>query len=228
MSPAGPPVRRLPVAGDPSVDPPVNPLPRPAEAGERADVTVLLQAWRGGDRAAFDRLVPLVYDELRRLARAQIQRDAGQWTLQATALVHEAYFRLAGADVSWESRGHFFAIAARVMRQVLVDEARRRQAEKRGGGVRPMEWEPSDLGASASAQGGGPTEDAEAELLALDQALLRLAEVDARRAQVVELRYFAGMTIDETCGHLGLSHATVERDLKLARTWLACELRRGA
>lgn len=189
----------------------------------RAELTALLHAWQQGDRDAFDRLVPLVYDELRSLARAQLRRDAGQWTLQATALVHEAYVRLAGADVSWQGRGHFFAIAARVMRQVLVDEARRRQAEKRGGGARPVELAPFEGGA-VSPEGA----EAEEELLALDQALTRLAELDARRAEVVELRYFAGMTIEETSRHLGFSHATVERDLKLARAWLSRQLRRGA
>ena len=192
-----------------------------SEGSERSEVTVLLQAWQQGDRAAFDRLVPLVYDELRSLARAQLRRDAGQWTLQATALVHEAYFRLAGTDVSWESSGHFFAIAARVMRQVLVDEARRRQADKRGGGVRPEELA-QDAAVAMSAEG------PEADLLALDEALTSLAALDARRAEVVELRYFAGMTIEETSRHLGFSHATVERDLKLARAWLSRRLRRGA
>lgn len=197
----------------------VEATPRPAGA----EVTVLLQAWQQGDRAAFDRLVPLVYDELRSLARAQLRRDAGQWTLQATALVHEAYFRLAGAEIHWEGRSHFFAIAARVMRQVLVDEARRRQAEKRGGGVRPLE-----LIAGAAVEEAAKGAEAEEDLLALDAALVRLAELDSRRAQVVELRYFAGMTIEETGRHLGLSHATVERDLKLARAWLARQLRRSA
>lgn len=197
----------------------VEATPRPAGA----EVTVLLQAWQQGDRAAFDRLVPLVYDELRSLARAQLRRDAGQWTLQATALVHEAYFRLAGAEIHWEGRSHFFAIAARVMRQVLVDEARRRQAEKRGGGVRPLE-----LIAGAAVEEAAKGAEAEEDLLALDAALVRLAELDSRRAQVVELRYFAGMTIEETGRHLGLSHATVERDLKLARAWLARQLRRNA
>lgn len=197
----------------------VEATPRPAGA----EVTVLLQAWQQGDRAAFDRLVPLVYDELRSLARAQLRRDAGQWTLQATALVHEAYFRLAGAEIDWEGRSHFFAIAARVMRQVLVDEARRRQAEKRGGGVRPLE-----LIAGAAVEEAAKGAEAEEDLLALDAALVRLAQLDSRRAQVVELRYFAGMTIEETGRHLGLSHATVERDLKLARAWLARQLRRNA
>ena len=195
-----------------------------SEGSERSEVTVLLQAWQQGDRAAFDRLVPLVYDELRGLARAQLRRDAGQWTLQATALVHEAYFRLAGTDVSWESSGHFFAIAARVMRQVLVDEARRRQADKRGGGVRPEELAQD----AASFSNIASTEGPEADLLALDEALTSLAALDARRAEVVELRYFAGMTIEETSRQLGFSHATVERDLKLARAWLSRRLRRGA
>lgn len=187
-----------------------------------SEVTSLLHAWQQGDQDAFDRLVPLVYDELRSLARAQLRRDAGQWTLQATALVHEAYVRLAGTEISWESSGHFFAIAAKVMRQVLVDEARRRQAEKRGSGVRPL-----DLAAGAMSAVSPEGAEAEEDLLALDQALTRLAELDARRAEVVELRYFAGMTIEETSQVLGRSHATVERDLKLARAWLSRQLRRG-
>lgn len=199
-----------------SEDPPAEAVPRP----DWAEVTVLLRAWQEGDREAFDRLVPLVYEELRSLARAQLRRDAGQWTLQATALVHEAYFRLAGAEIRWEGRSHFFAIAARVMRQVLVDEARRRHAEKRGGGARPLE-----LVAGSAVEDAGKGAEPEENLLALDAALLRLAELDGRRAQVVELRYFGGLTIEETGRHLGLSHATVERDLKLARAWLARQLR---
>lgn len=203
--------------------------PRRAFDPKRSEVTLLLAAWQKGDRDAFDRLVPLVYDELRRLARSQLRRDAGQWTLQATALVHETYLRLAGADVTWEGRDHFFSIAARVMRQVLVDEARRRQADKRGGGVRPLELE-AGFQASDPRQGGqggygGYADGAEAELLALDQALTELAALDERRARVVELRYFAGMTIEETARVLALSHATIERDLKLARAWLLRQLR---
>ena len=197
--------------------------PRRAIDPKRSEVTLLLAAWQKGDRDAFDRLVPLVYDELRRLARSQLRRDAGQWTLQATALVHETYLRLAGADVTWEGRDHFFSIAARVMRQVLVDEARRRQADKRGGGIRPLELE---AGFHASdPRCGSHGDGAEAELLALDQALTELATLDPRRARVVELRYFAGMTIEETARVLALSHATIERDLKLARAWLLHQLR---
>src|SRR5262245_26427209 len=176
-------------------------------------VTHLLLAWREGDRGAFDRLVPMVYAELRRLAHRYMQGERSGHLLQTTALVHEAYFRLVGLDRDWEGRGHFFAVAAQVMRQILVDFARRRGAGKRGGGAVAV---PLDEAAIS-------LERAE-ELIRLDDALQALARLDERKARIVELRFFGGLTIEETAEVLGLSHATVERDLKLARAWLQREM----
>ena len=184
------------------------------------DVTRLLHRWRDGDSSAFDRLFPLVYQELRRLARSKMFWERGSRTLQTTALVHEAYLRLVDTDIDWDGRSHFLSIAARVMRQVLVDEARRRRADKRGSGERPL-----TLGALDRELMQDP--DPVTRLLALDQALSLLVERDHRRSKVVELRYFAGLTIAETGRVLGLSHATVERDLKLGLAWLAREMNRG-
>ena len=179
-------------------------------------VTRLLLEWRDGDAQALDELAPIVYDELRRLARRYMRRERAGHTLQTTALVHEAYLRLVGEDVAWEGRDHFFAIAATVMRRILVEFARRRQAEKRGGGVEDVplhEVDRSPTPATAS----GP----DAELLALDVALEQLASIDERKSRIVELRFFGGMTIDETACVLGVSHATVERDFKMAKAWLS-------
>ena len=176
-------------------------------------ITHLLLAWREGDRGAFDRLVPVVYAELRRLAHRYMQGERAGHLLQTTALVHEAYFRLVGLDRDWEGRRHFFAVAAQVMRQVLVDFARRREAGKRGGGAVVVPLEEASLS----------LERAE-ELIRLDDALQALAQLDARKARIVELRFFGGLTIEETAEVLGLSHATVERDLKLAKAWLQREM----
>ncbi len=190
-------------------------------AAERTDVTRLLLLWRDGDPSAFDRLFPLVYQELRRLAHGKMLWEQGSRTLQTTALVHEAYLRLVDANVDWEGRSHFLSIAARVMRQVLVDEARRRRADKRGSGERPLTLGELDR---QWVQDPDPVN----RLLALDQAMSRLVGRDPRRSKVVELRFFGGLTIAETGKVLGLSHATVERDLKLGLAWLAREMSRGA
>jgi RNA polymerase sigma factor (TIGR02999 family) len=185
---------------------------------ESPNVTDLLVAWRDGDRAALDRLVPLVYAELRRLAHAHLRGERLGDPLQTTALVNETYLRLVDAPrVSWQNRAHFFAVAAQIMRHVLVDAARARGAKKRGGGIRML---PLDEARAAAAAG-------EVDLLALDEALEALAQVDARKTRVVELRYFAGLNLEDTAVALGVSVDTVMRDWKMARLFLLRELRRA-
>lgn len=184
-------------------------------AGGPGDVTRMLQELRGGDRAALDRLVPVVYDELRGLARAQLRRERGHVTLEATALVHEAYERLVGhAAIDWECRAHFYGVAARAMRQVLVDRARRRRAAKRGGG-----WERTTLSNRAIAM-----DVRFDELLALDEAMEKL---EPRQRRVVEYRFFGGLTEEEIAGLLGISAKSVQRDWVKARAWLYRELYPG-
>jgi RNA polymerase sigma factor (TIGR02999 family) len=176
----------------------------------------LLLAWREGDPGALDRLLPLVYSELRQLAHARLRREARGRTLQTTALVHEAYVRLVGgAQVEWESRSPFYAVCARLMRRILVDRARARGSLKRGGHVPQVA-----LGDWLEAV---PARDE--ELLALDRTLKRLAGSDPRKGAVVELRYFGGLTIEETAEALGVSRDTVMRDWQMARVWLRRELR---
>lgn len=182
--------------------------------GVAGDVTVLLGAARDGDRRALDRLLPLVYDDLRAVAEREMRREAAGHTLQPTALVHEAFLRLTGAAGSASDRAHFLAIAARAMRQVLVDHARRRSAAKRGGGLAPATL--------TDGIGDGPL-NAE-EILALDRALETL---DPRQRQVVECRFFAGMEETEIATALGLSERTVRRDWAKARAWLYRELYPG-
>ena len=189
------------------------------EAG-KAEVTRLLRQWRGGDREALDALLPLVYGELRQLARRSLHRQPGELTLQPTALVAEAYLRLVEIDVPWNDRVHFFAVAASLMRNILVAAARRRYAKKRGGAGRPLSLDQlvdGGLEIAGEPAGGSP-------LVQLDEALTRLAEFDPRKARVVELRCFAGLTIEDTAIAMDLSHATVERDLKVAKAWLTKEL----
>ena len=182
-----------------------------------ADVTELLAAARAGERGALDRLFDLVYHELRRIARAQ--RGHGEETLRTTALVHEAYLRMVhGQAATPRDRSHFFATAARAMRQILVDQARRRHAQKRGAGVRPDLFDDDRLGASS------PTE----EILAVDGALGRLEELDARLARLVELRFYAGLSVEETASALDVSERTVKRDWRRARAFLYRELHGAA
>lgn len=179
-------------------------------------VTRLLDAHRAGDTGALERLLPLVYDELHQLARSQRRRNASSPTLNTTALVHEAYLRLAGQDDAWEGRRHFFRVAARAMRHILIDYARAQRADKRGGPDTPL---------SLDALGPFALDDAQAEtVLAVHEALERLAAFDARLAEIVELRYFGGFTIDETADALALSAATVKREWTTARAWLRAEL----
>jgi RNA polymerase sigma factor (TIGR02999 family) len=178
---------------------------------EEHDVTALLLAWRDGDESALARLTPLVLDELRSLARQYMRRERADHTLQPTALVNEAYVRLVGARlVPWQDRHHFFGVTARLMRQVLVDFARARGAGKRGASDRRIELD------SAVAIVSERRED----LLSLDAALTALAEVDPRKAAVVELRFFGGLSIEEAADHLRVSTETVKRDWRLAKAWL--------
>jgi len=182
------------------------------------DVTHWLQAAGDGDPAAVDRLFLLVYDELRRMARRRLQAERPDHTLGATGLVHEAYLKLVRLDrIDWQSRGHFFAIAARAMRNILVDHAVRRKAQKRGGDRHKVRLDEADAGAFMTA--------AQADdLLALDQALKRLETHDPRQCRVVECRFFGDLTIDETADALGISPATVSREWTMARAWLNKEL----
>jgi RNA polymerase sigma factor (TIGR02999 family) len=181
------------------------------------DVTDLLRSWSTGDEAALDRLIPLVYGQLRRLARHQLARERSAATLQATALVNEAYLRLIGASrVDWKDRAHFLAISARLMRQILVDLARSRQNLKRGGGaLRITLTEALEI-----------MPDKGHNLVALDEALNSLAALDPRRSQVVELRFFSGLSVEETAEVLKVSPETVKRDWRLAKVWLLRELSR--
>jgi RNA polymerase sigma factor (TIGR02999 family) len=179
------------------------------DSGER-NVTDLLVEWRRGDHAALEHLIPIVYDELRRVASARLRGD-GSDTLQTTALVHEAYLRLVDLDrMTLRNRTHFFAMAARLMRQIVVDHARRRHALKRGGDLTVLGLEGVDAG----------VENKVVEVLALDGALTELAALDARASRVVELRFFAGLSIAETAEALEVSAATVERDWTVAKAWL--------
>ena len=186
----------------------------PASAPKR--VTQLLHEWRGGSGAARDELLAEVYQELRRLARRHMRHERAGHTLQTTAVVHEAFLRLADSDVPWQDRAHFFAVAASQMRRVLVDHARARASAKRGGGARRL---PLDEALAA------PVRHSD-ELLEIDQALLRLAERDPRKSRVVELHFFGGLTYDEIAEVVGVSTATVRVDMRFAKAWLRSDLTR--
>ena len=180
------------------------------------DLTEKLRRANAGDRGALDEVFALVYDELHTLAHAQRRRWDGNYTLNTTALVHEAYLKLVGQqDPQWASRGHFLAIGARAMRQVLVTYAEARRAAKRGGGVDPLPLDENVARMEA---------DTAAEILALDEALTRLAALESRQARIVEARFFAGLTIEETAVALDVSPATVKRDWQVASAWLRREL----
>jgi RNA polymerase sigma factor (TIGR02999 family) len=183
-------------------------LPEPRE------VTALLKDWSGGDRQALERLMPLVYGELRKLAASYLRAERPDHTLQPTALVHEAYLRLVDQrSVSWANRAHFFGIAAQLMRRILVDHARKRHAAKRAALYR--------VTATPAAS---PSGDRDPELLSLDAALSELAKLDERQARIVELRFFAGLTVEETAEVTGVSPATVKREWRTARAWLRREM----
>ena len=177
-------------------------------------VTDLLVAWSEGDKGAYDRLVPLVYDELHRLAHRHMSGERSGHTLQTTALVDEAYLRLVKQKVHWQNRGHFFAIAAELMRRILVDYARQRRFAKRGGDAYRVELDEAMVMAR----------ERSSELIALDEALKRLAEFDERKSRVVELRFFGGLSVEETADVLKVSVNTVKRDWSTARAWLFKEV----
>jgi RNA polymerase sigma factor (TIGR02999 family) len=185
-------------------------------AGSGGAVTLLLTRLREGNQEAANELAPLVYAELRRMAGAYMQRERSGHTLQATALVHEAYMRLVGGEpAEWQNRAHFFAIAAHTMRQVLLDYARRRHADKRGGaGIRKVDMDADLLVAS----------DALEDVIAVDEALEKLAAIDPRQSRLVELRFFAGLSVEEAAEVLGVSAVTVKREWRLAKAWLRREL----
>jgi RNA polymerase sigma factor (TIGR02999 family) len=174
-------------------------------------VTELLVRWRAGDRAALEALMPLVYDELRRLADHYLRRERSDHTLQSTALVHEAYLRLAGKNApQWQNRAHFFGIAAHLMRQILVEHARSRATAKRGANAPRLAL---DVASALPRQ-------TDVDVVALDRALQELSELDAQQGRIVELRFFAGLTIEDTSEVLGISPATVKRDWTTPRAWL--------
>jgi RNA polymerase sigma factor (TIGR02999 family) len=182
----------------------------------QCDITGLLLAWRQGDEGALDALMPVVYAELRHVAHRHLHGRTPEYGLQTTALVHEAYLRLLGSSqVSWQNRAHFFALSAQLMRRVLVDAVRARLAQKRGGLALQVPL-PNDESLG---------EMRRPDLVALDEALTELAAIDPRKAKVVELRYFGGLTADESAEALGVSRATVERDWRMAKLWLTRELR---
>jgi RNA polymerase sigma factor (TIGR02999 family) len=184
---------------------------------ETSGVTQLLLAWRGGDESALEKLTPIVYEELHRIARRCMAGERGEHSLQATALVNEAYLRLVDTRrVRWQGRSHFYAIAARLMRRILVDHARSRDARKRGGDARRVSLDETAL----------VSPEPEVDLVDLDAALRKLAAQDPRKERVVELRFFAGLDVQETAEVLEVSPDTVMRDWRLARAWLARELER--
>jgi RNA polymerase sigma factor (TIGR02999 family) len=196
---------------------------------DKSEVTQLLNQWGAGESQALERLFPLVYDELRRLAQRHLFRERGDHTLQRTALVHEAFFRLVDQkDPNINNRGHFFALASQIMRRVLVDHARARNADKRGGGERPASLDelaerPNGTGFAIEAIAEKPALS-DIEILSIDTALTKLESFDTQQAKVVELRFFGGLSIEETAKALSISTATVKRDWAVARLWFRREL----
>ena len=188
------------------------------ELQENPGVTALLAEWRSGNQQALERLTPLVYEELKRLAERMFRRESAGHTLQPTALVNEAFEALVHMDVSWQDRTHFFALSARLMRRILVNHANARHALKRGG---------HDARVTLTDESAPPVGGPDADILALDAALTKLAGQDGRRADVIELHYFGGLTYPEIAGALGISESTVHEDLRGARVWLLQQLGGG-
>ncbi len=186
------------------------------ERESRTDVTILLAELAKGNQEAASELVPLVYEEMRRLAGRYMRRERTNHTLQATALVHEAYLKLVEQRSDWQSRAHFFGVAAQVMRHILIDHARGHVRAKRGGAKEAVALDEALVF----------SEEKSAELLAVDDAMQRLAKLDPRQSKVVEMRFFGGLTVEETAEALGISPITVKRDWRLARAWLYGELER--
>jgi RNA polymerase sigma factor (TIGR02999 family) len=189
-------------------------MPEIMIAEPSAAVTRLLVRWTEGDKQALEDLLPLVYDELRRQARRYLQQERPGHTLQSTALVHEAYLRLVDQNVSWQNRAHFFGIAAQMMRRILVDHARSRSAAKRGDGACRVTLD----------EGLVALEQRDLDIVALDDALANLAKIDPQQSKIVELRFFAGLSIEETSEVLHISPATVKRDWAMAKAWLHREM----
>jgi RNA polymerase sigma factor (TIGR02999 family) len=178
---------------------------------EPEGITQLLLNWKNGDRAALDQLTPLVYQELQRLARSFMRKERPDHTLQTSALINEAYIRLTGqGETNWQNRAHFYAVAAQIMRHVLVDHARSYQYKKRGAGSRKVDLDEAI----------GISDERAEELVALDEALANLAEVDPRKSRIIELRFFGGLGIDETAEVMELSPTTVQREWRAARAWV--------
>lgn len=182
--------------------------------GDNGEITRLLQAWSGGDAAAMESLSPLIYDELHRLARRAFSGERQSHTLQPTALVNEAFVKLVDVDVSWQDRAHFYSLAARMMRRLLINHANARTARKRGGDAVKVTLDESAVA--------GPSMDV--RLLEVDAVISKLAEIDARKAEIIELKYFGGLTGKELAEVTGLSTSTVTRELKLALAWISAEL----
>lgn len=194
------------------------PVPRPEQSDSKQNVTVLLRAWSEGDRTAEAEVLPLIYEELRRIARSGLNGDAGSITLQATDIVNEAYLRLSQQrDTTWQDRQHFFAVTATVVRRILLDAARRRLADKRD---RRREVLSLDADPDALLPAQAMTEARAAELLDLDAALESLSDAFPRQARLVELRYFSGLSVEESASYLNVSPATAKRDWVLAKAWL--------
>ncbi len=183
---------------------------------EKTQVTELLMAWNNGEAAALTQLLPIVEIELRRIAHNYMRRERGNHTLQTSALVNEAFVKLVDQrEVRWRNRSHFFALSAQIMRRILINHARDRLAQKRGGGAEHIEFEDAVI----------LTKEKSAELIALDEALEKLAEFDKTKSRIVELRYFGGMTLEETAEALGIAPITVSVNWRLAKAWLAREIR---
>jgi RNA polymerase sigma factor (TIGR02999 family) len=185
---------------------------------DRQEVTQLLQQWSGGNKEALDRLMPYVYDQLRKLAAKYLRSERPDHTLRATALVHEAYVRLIDSDVDWQDRVHFFAVSARLLRRILVDHAKSRNRHKRGGDFQKIPLDEAILVGPQSDRG----------IMELDEALERLAAQDPRKSELIELLFFGGLTYEEAAAALKISPATVHRELKMAKAWLYRELGHGA
>ncbi|HEY4843267.1 MAG TPA: ECF-type sigma factor [Terriglobales bacterium] len=186
----------------------------PETPTERQLVTRLLKQWGGGNKEALDELMPVIYQQLRRLAAICLRSERTNHTLRATALVHEAYLRLVDADVAWQDRVHFFAVSARLLRRILVDHAKANHRQKRGGGAEMVEFDEAVLVGPQTSGG----------IVQLDMALQRLAALDQRKSEIIELLCFGGLTYDEAAAALKISPATVHRELKMAKAWLHREL----
>ena len=194
-------------------------MEQPLETAQAADITVLLRAWSAGDPRALDQLAPVLHGELKRIARRYMVRERREHTLQPTALVNEAFLRLVNINgVQWQDRAHFFALSAQMMRRILVSYATARATGKRGGLAQRVSLEDAII----------VSPERDSQIVELDEALEKLAQVDQRKARIVEMRFFAGLSVEETAVVLGVSTKTVLRDWSLSKAWLAREMRRGS